>query len=563
MAQKKLYDEYSLADLFREMELKLIASQKRTLAKHEAWEKDLGFQWEQWQLAKLRSLQGYLVNNRKIVNSYSNEIDDVIESMLKTSYGTAYNDHIKLMEEFNDDFILDEIPEENFFGINDKKLNAVIDEMQGTFSNSKGLVLRKMEDVYRETVNGSVIEMAAGTTTINKSVDDVIKDFLRKGIDCITYKDGKRVNIASYAEMYLRTANQRASLVAQGKVRDELGVYTVIVTQHAMCCEACLKWQGKVLIDDVFTSLSKDDAQQMSLDLGYPLLSTAIEEGLFHPNCRHSISTWFQGKSSVPVEFTDEQKERALSNYFEEQRQRTMEAELRRWKRIKEGSLDSENIAAADKMVKHYKKQLRDHIKANPHLRRRYWRERIEPMLEGRQNELVQGFLPDKPYEDVTQQWIDAVDQNRTGSVIKNDYFEIEEMRYDSSNAKLDMKFGNEEMNVASWLKDTFHEDVQLVPRVAPLGKTFIKTPDYQFRNEFWDLKTIEGSGKETIVNRIKKAEGQASNFVINLSQKSNLSNEMVERQIKYLYRMERYNYVDKIIVSRNGIISLIAQKKR
>ena len=31
------------------------------------------------------------------------------------------------------------------------------------------------------------------------------EEFLRKGIDCIEYKDGKRVNIASYVQMALRT----------------------------------------------------------------------------------------------------------------------------------------------------------------------------------------------------------------------------------------------------------------------------------------------------------------------------------------------------------------------
>lgn len=33
---------------------------------------------------------------------------------------------------------------------------------------------------------------------------------------------------------------------------------------------------------------------------GYPLLSTAINGGLFHPNCRHTMSTFFEDVNEVP-----------------------------------------------------------------------------------------------------------------------------------------------------------------------------------------------------------------------------------------------------------------------
>lgn len=42
-------------------------------------------------------------------------------------------------------------------------------------------------------------------------------DFLDKGINCIEYKNGNRVNISSYAEMALRTASQRATFLGEGK----------------------------------------------------------------------------------------------------------------------------------------------------------------------------------------------------------------------------------------------------------------------------------------------------------------------------------------------------------
>ena len=46
------------------------------------------------------------------------------------------------------------------------------------------------------------------------------EEFLRKGINCIEYKDGKRVNIADYVQMELRTAATRSYL--QGEAKREL-----------------------------------------------------------------------------------------------------------------------------------------------------------------------------------------------------------------------------------------------------------------------------------------------------------------------------------------------------
>ena len=59
--------------------------------------------------------------------------------------------------------------------------------------------------------------MAAGAKTLDQAVDMATKEFLDAGINCIEYKNGRRVNIASYAEMALRTASQRAVLLGEGK----------------------------------------------------------------------------------------------------------------------------------------------------------------------------------------------------------------------------------------------------------------------------------------------------------------------------------------------------------
>jgi len=127
---------------------------------------------------------------------------------------------------------------------------------------------------------------------------------------------------------------------------------------------------GKVLIDDVYS------AGIRPRDGKYPLLSEAMDAGLLHPNCRHTLATYFPGVTELP-KVPDEAE--ARKNYEAEQKQRYMERQVRRWKRREAGSLDEENKAVAKAKVREWQKRIREHLKENPQLRRDYWRERLLP----------------------------------------------------------------------------------------------------------------------------------------------------------------------------------------
>ncbi|AGK95620.1 phage minor capsid protein [Clostridium pasteurianum] len=399
-------DSYSLREIFQQMELDLIASLKRNFYRHKNEELKEGFQWEQWQLSKLRNIEKYRKQNEKIVGKYSDPIQKTIDAVLQESYKAGENRVTKLINqiknwlgkyrrkeaviEFPSDIQRSSSPqgmeklkdivsrvmnkpknnpppqETNFFGMNDKKLKALTDSVQHDINVGQHSVLRKMDDVYRQTIFKTQVFMQSGATSLNQAIDMATKDFLDAGINSIVYKDGKRVNIAAYAEMALRTASQRATFLGEGKKRDEWGLHLVVVSAHANTCKLCLPWQGKILIDDVFSSGSKADGD-------YPLLSEAMKAGLLHPNCRHTLATYFPGITKLP-EVPDE--DTSTSNYKAEQQQRAIEREIRRWKRREAGSLDPKNVNTASDKVKELQDRLRQHLRDNPELRRDYSREK-------------------------------------------------------------------------------------------------------------------------------------------------------------------------------------------
>lgn len=268
-------------------------------------------------------------------------------------------------------------PEPAFFGVNRRRMDALLTDTQQLEQTASSAALRMMDDVYRQTLHKAELAMAAGATTLPKAIDMAVADFLRAGITCIEYKDGRRVNIADYAEMALRTAATRAKLQGDAAARTARGIDTVLVSAYGQCSETCLPWQGRVYIDDVFGTFSGDRSGDRGHSVNgnwYPLLSVAVRHGLFHPNCRHTLSTWYEGISTMPKPLDAAVVRR---NAKLEQQQRALERKLRQAKRLEAGCTDPENVKRYAQQRRDAQKALREFVNAHPDvLRRDAWKEK-------------------------------------------------------------------------------------------------------------------------------------------------------------------------------------------
>ncbi|WP_244832964.1 phage minor capsid protein [Clostridium sp. BJN0001] len=398
---KKSYD---IRKIFEQMELDLISSMHRTFYFHKREEQKEKFQWEQWQRSKLRSIEEYRKRNKKIVESYSKPIQNCINEQLKASKVSGLNRFNRFLgkvkrffhigdkasiyfpEDIKPKNKIDElkatiakvmhnpVPEDNsFFGINEKKINTLQKVVTEDLKKAQYSVLRRMDDVYRQTIFKSQMYMQAGAKTLNQAIDMATKDFLKQGINSISYKDGKRVNIVNYSEMCLRTANHRTMLLGEGSKRDEWNIHLVVCSAHANTCPLCEPWQGKILIDDVFSHPSKEYIAKYKDK--YHLLSEAIKKGLLHPNCRHSLNTYFEKVTTIP-NIPDGKK--AIETYNAEQIQRRYERQIRIQKRIIEGTCDEKSRADEQRKLKVLEDKLRSHLNTHKELRRNQEREKID-----------------------------------------------------------------------------------------------------------------------------------------------------------------------------------------
>ena len=352
--------EYSLSQAFKRIEEELIKSMIRNFEKHKAEELEEGFNWDQWQVVQLRELENYRRNN---LEKFGEEFDD-IHGQLRELLEMA-NEDAQTEEEAR---ILDQILKGNLeraeedpgitaeaFGINEKKLGALIDSTTNDLAKAEHAVLRRSNDIYRKVIYDAQVYAANGGT-YEQAVDMATKDFVKRGITSIVYKNGSRHTIQDYARMAIRTAHKRAYLMGEGKKHAEYGIHTVRVAKRSDACPLCLRWTGKVLIDDVYGGGTKAEAREKRL----PLLSTAMKKGFLHPNCKDVYSLYIEGVSKPADPWTEYELRVLADKYNQEEGVKHAEIMAGKWQLVADTRLDEQNKREAEARVREWKDKLAD-----------------------------------------------------------------------------------------------------------------------------------------------------------------------------------------------------------
>ena len=363
---------YDLSEAFEAIEDELISSMMRNLKQHQAEESRLGFEWEQWQALQLRALEDYRRRNMKKFPPRFNKLNLQIDEMLKRTYNDGRTaQERKILQAIQMGFKPSKMPysgdmelEGSFFGVNDRKLDALINAVDNDMSRAEYAVLRRADDQYRQVIFNAQVYANTGAGTYQKAVDMATRDFLRAGLDCVEYKDGSRHTLEDYADMAIRTANKRAYLQGEGSMRDEWGIPTVIMNKRSCPCPRCAPFVGKVFIDDVWSggqayingeNKQKDEnavayggmltGKSPVTGIEYPLLSEAIRQGLYHPRCKDVHSTYFEGITTPPEgsQYTADELDEMAQKYEAQQKQGYCERQEKRYSRMSKYSLDEEN----------------------------------------------------------------------------------------------------------------------------------------------------------------------------------------------------------------------------
>lgn len=332
--------DYDIGKAFEEIENELIDSMMRNFSRHRAEETKEGYNWSQWQAEQLKSLEEYRNHNAKKFGKRFKTINSKVEEMIRTAKADGSSDQeAEILETVKNGFKPPEKPSKHstgeFFKVNERKLDALVKSTTDDLKRAETAVLRMSNDKYRKAIYNAQVAMNTGAVTCEQAVDIACKDMLNAGLNCVEYKNGARHTLSDYADMAVKTANKRAYLRGEGEKRAEWGVSLVVVNSRQGGCPDCAKYIGKVFIDDVYSNGKKSDGN-------YPLLSTAIKNGLFHPRCKDSTSTYYEEITTLEPVTPEEEAEMDRRERLEE-KQQYAERQAQRFDRRAEYSLDEDN----------------------------------------------------------------------------------------------------------------------------------------------------------------------------------------------------------------------------
>jgi len=238
-------------------------------------------------------------------------------------------------------------------------------------------ILRAVVDGFRRIIAEVTATPLLGTGTRRQATQDAMRRFADRGITSFVDRAGRRWALTSYAEMAVRTSVARAATEAHARTLTEAGIELVVVSDAPRECPLCRPWEGRVLTltgpggaRTVEVEHAIEDGRMVPVRVAGSLDEARLA-GLQHPNCRHSVSAYTPGLTTV------EQANSDPAGYEAGQRQRAIERHIRKYKRRAAAAVTPEAKRAAEAKVRQWQGAMRQHLAAHPDLRRNRTREQI------------------------------------------------------------------------------------------------------------------------------------------------------------------------------------------
>ena len=503
-----------------------------------------------WQLEKLNQMHLLNEQNLKTIAKYSKIGEEQLRQVIEGEGFRIYKD--------TKQHLIDDLGEGEF-----GDSSHVQDLLSGYFNQSHGDIKnlinttlpQAVSEVYRGIIQDSVARVVTGLSTHDKALNETVMKWQDAGFKGFVDRGGKRWKIDNYARTVIKTTAIRSYREMRTMPAEELGIDTFYYSKKATAREACAPLQHHI----VTTGTAREEE-------GYTILSLndhgyGTPAGCLGINCGHILTPFIPGINELPELGEDVKNvtpEQAIENANAEAKQRALERSIRNNKEklhVAEKLGDKGLIDKYKSKIRTQQGAMRDFLKDKPFLHRDYAREKLFKKTEKPASVAPAG---NKSYVSVKDKWLLKVDPGKA-KVTEMNFWEHNGQKYQVDGKHVVLDYSQKEKEVGEWLSKKFGVNVQYVPKVNfPLG---VPTPDYLINGKRFDLKEINGHGKNVVDNNMRKSKKQANNFVIEL-ERTDISAEEVLKQLNNIYRSGRRD-VDVVIVKRGEQLVDIVQKKK
>lgn len=214
-------------------------------------------------------------------------------------------------------------------------LNIVNTTMLAGVQDSFGEIVARLDNERNIILNNSAMDLVTGQVSFRDAVASSVKQLSDAGINAYVDKAGRSWSPEGYVSMDLRTTSaQTARQVVEEQGRD-YGLDVILVSSHAGARPKCAPYQGRCFsMSGRYGTIKDANGKEWEFE---PIQNTSYGEpdGLFGINCGHSFryieeGAFFNRERTLD---TKEEKERNERQYAQSQEQRSIEREIRSWKR--------------------------------------------------------------------------------------------------------------------------------------------------------------------------------------------------------------------------------------
>lgn len=285
----------------------------------------------EWQLQRLKELNGLNEENAKIIAKYSGKTIEEVNRVFDRAKEIGMTRDEATIEKGIQLGILNQIDPVIEKPIVQGILTTAIQEVLTTFNKQNNSLLASAGSDYVDIVNKVSSQVLAGTKTTNKAMQEAVSQLAEKGLTGFTARNGAQWTPEAYTKMLLRANTQNTINSIQEERIQACGGDFVEISSHVGARPLCSQDQGQVFslsgysgyIEDLYGGKVKVRPWSSST-YGEPA-------GILGINCGHSRYMFVPGISKKrEMDFTKKENDEA---YIEKQRQRQYERNIRNKKR--------------------------------------------------------------------------------------------------------------------------------------------------------------------------------------------------------------------------------------
>ena len=212
----------------------------------------------EWQLQRLKELNGLNEENAKIISKYSGKTVEEVERIFARAQEIGMIKDEALIEKGVQLGILNEINPDSERPIVEGILSNAVKEVLTTFNKQNNSLLTSAGEEYTNIANKVSSQVLAGTKTTNKAMQEAVSELAQRGLTGFTAKNGARWSSEAYTKMVIRSNTQNTINRIQEQRMQDCGANFVEISSHSGARPLCSQDQGQIFSLDGYSGYIED-----------------------------------------------------------------------------------------------------------------------------------------------------------------------------------------------------------------------------------------------------------------------------------------------------------------